>query len=291
VEKDPNSFERLKQAVASESGMDAIEPLEGQLHERVHDVLRFVAGGFALFFIDPTGWRGVGPVQLGGLLKHEPGEVIINFMTDFINRRFQSDEDLDALFGLENARAELDQRGWTEAAAVALYCERLRVVGGFSYVTNTRIKKPLAERTYFHLVYGTRHPEGVKTFRAVEKKFMTEQKVVRSAAKQAKRIERTKQEELFTPAQQPDVSFEDEREQNLRLAESALLEHLRANGPTLAGVLVPTILQIPLVWETDLNEITIRLRKAGKLKIDGQTGRQRALRDEMVLRLAKGENA
>lgn len=39
-------------------------------------------------------------------------------------------------------------------------------------MTSTRILMPAADRTYFHLVYGTRHVKGLVEFRKVEEKVV-----------------------------------------------------------------------------------------------------------------------
>jgi three-Cys-motif partner protein len=289
VEEKAESFACLSAVTATEQGLDAVAALHGLLEDKAQEIIRFVGSAFAMFFIDPTGWKGVGVNQLSPLLAHRPGEVLVNFMTDFINRRFLSDEHFDELYGMTQARSELERRGWSETTMVNLYAERLRAVGNFDYVTTTRIKKPTADRTYFHLIYGTRHPNGIKTFRAVEKQFIDEQELVRRAAKQAKRIERTNQGELFSAARDPQPStFEEERAQNLRIAEVHLLGALeRAAGALPARVLVPEVLQLPLVWESDISDIARRLVGVGKLEIVGMTARQRRLQDDMVLKLRR----
>ncbi len=285
VEKNPKSFARLKEIAKGEHGLDEVEALEGELENRTPDVLRFVGRSFALFFIDPTGWKGVGVNQIAPLLRHRPGEVIVNFMFDYINRRFLTDAHFDELYGIQGSREVLERLVWAEGRMVGLYRDRLKDVGAFDYATFTRIKKPTAERTYFYLVYGTRHPIGVKTFRQVEKQFVEEQEVVRRVAKQARRVQRTKQEELFSAAVEPGPpTFEEERNQGLRLAETKMVERVQAASAIRCGDLVPDLLQVPLVWESDLGEIARRLAKEGHIEIIGMSGRQQLLRDDMLLK-------
>jgi hypothetical protein len=57
--------------------------------------------------------------------------------------------------------------GWenlSEEETIALYCARVKKAGGFKYVTSTRIKKTAADRSYFYLIYGTRHTAVCKNF-------------------------------------------------------------------------------------------------------------------------------
>jgi len=63
-----------------------VQPLKGEFEESIPDVLRFVGRAFSLIFIDPTGWTGFGLKQIAPILQHRPGEVLVDFMFDYINR-------------------------------------------------------------------------------------------------------------------------------------------------------------------------------------------------------------
>ncbi len=138
------------------------------------------------------------------VLLHQPGEVMVNFMYDFINRFLnlptpQNEASLDRFFGTDRWRA-IRNAPDREAASVQLYMEQLRLSGDFTYVTSTRILKPLHNRAYFHLIYATRSPKGITEFRAVEKKAFVEQETVRATAQRDHREQRTGQTELpFNP--------------------------------------------------------------------------------------------
>src|SRR6266516_3614123 len=106
---------------------------------------------------------GITPV-----LRHQPGEVMVNFMYDFINRFINYPEatnelSLDRFFGTTNWR-NIRNAGDREIASIELYKDQLRATGGFTYVTHTPILKPLSNRAYFHLVYATRNPKGIIKF-------------------------------------------------------------------------------------------------------------------------------
>ena len=188
-------------------------------------IVDYVGGSFSLTFIDPAGWTGFGLQRIRPLLEL-PGEVIINFMLDFVNRflddpRPEIAATLDPLFGGSGWNLEVESRvknGETrEDAILAVYCVRLRQFGQFPHVRSTRILKPLADRSYFHLVYGTRHWKGLVEFQRVEKMAVSEQERVRGSAKILAKIERTQQEELFASVdhQTGPRSFESERKKQL----------------------------------------------------------------------------
>lgn len=61
-----------------------------------------------------------------------------------------------------------------EKAILDLYKERMRAVGGFKHVTSTRILVPTADRTFYYLVYGTRHVKGLVEFRKCEERCIQE---------------------------------------------------------------------------------------------------------------------
>jgi three-Cys-motif partner protein len=105
-----------------------------------------VGATFAFFFVDPTGWSGFAMDNLQPILKRGNGEIMINFMYDFINRflNFQNasnEESLDRCFGTRNWRP-IREAPDRESALVNLYMEQVSATGGFPYVTSSRILKP-----------------------------------------------------------------------------------------------------------------------------------------------------
>ena len=162
-----------------------------------------------------------------------------------------------------------------EEASVALYEEQLRATGGFTYVTATRILKPTDNRTYFHLIYGTRNPKGIIEFRNVEKKATPVQDNVRDYAKRENREQRTGQAELtFAPPDTLAAATQAHREQQLKKAE-AKLDTILDQGPIRYDLLQPLILEISLVWNTDLNKMLLERQKKGSLFIEGLRAQQR----------------
>ncbi len=199
IEKDPTSFAALQQAVERFRGAIRTLTLPGEFENNIPKIVSAIARKFAFIFIDPTGWN-VAMDQIALLLRHQPGEVVINLMYDFINRFLNSTDtptetSLDRFFGCKDWRA-LRARPNRETAIVEFYIERIRTTGDFPYVTFTKILKPLHQRAYFHLIYATRSPKGVEKFRDVEKRLVTEQDQVRHTAQREHRIRRTGQNEL-----------------------------------------------------------------------------------------------
>ena len=99
----------------------------------------------------------------------------------------------DDLFGGTGWKPAITASPTREDTIISLYGDRMKTTGAFDFVTSTRIKKPLSERSYFYLVYGTRHPEGLLEFRRVEEREILEQEGVRMDAQQLERVKRTGQ--------------------------------------------------------------------------------------------------
>jgi hypothetical protein len=172
-----------------------------------------------------------------------------------------------------------------EDAIVELYRERMRAAGGFTHVTSTRILKPTHDRSYFYLVYGTRHFKGLVEFREVERKAVDEQERVRFAAKQERREARTRQTELFGAADVASVpaSFEVERTVQRDLALERLRALLRRQPKVPYEDALATLLELPLVWEADVKRIILDLRGVGELDVLGLNPPERAPKKGHVL--------
>ena len=85
VEKEPGPYRALEAAVRDVTDIQ-IEALNGEFEYSIPEVLKFVGSAFSLVFIDPTGWTGFGLKQITPILQHRPGEVLVNFMFDYIHR-------------------------------------------------------------------------------------------------------------------------------------------------------------------------------------------------------------
>jgi three-Cys-motif partner protein len=115
----------------------------GKFEDAIPEILDFVGNAFTLTFIDPTGWKGYGYNKIGPLLRREPGEVLINFMYDFINRFAPSEEEkieksLEPILGGPGWKDRLDPGLPKGQAVEKLFREELERAGGFEFVLSTR---------------------------------------------------------------------------------------------------------------------------------------------------------
>jgi hypothetical protein len=187
--------------------------------------------------------------------------VLVNFMFDHINRFLDTPDpemSFDDLFGGPGWRQAIQANPKREDAIITFYTQRMKQAGGFDLGTSTRIKKPLSDRSYFYLVYGTRHPQGLLEFRKVEQKEVQEQERVRLDAQQFDRITKTGQSELFGADESSDLgvlSFEAERRDNLASAEQALVALLEQRSRVDYEDARTVMLEFPLVWEGDVQRV------------------------------------
>lgn len=292
VEKDPISFQGLDNAVNAIRDLD-IRIIHGEFESAIPDILQFIGTSFSLIFIDPSGWTGFGLDKIEPLLKLR-GEVLVNFMYDDISRHLEdvrpeilaSYEPLFGGPGWEDEVEDLIRHGKTrEEAILEVYRERLRSAGQFPYVTSTRILKPLADRSYYHLVYSTRHWKGLVEFRKVEKQAVHEQERVRDAAKQDHRIERTGQPELFGPETLPGTprSFTEMRYEQCHSARARLIQLLTESPRLKYEQILGILLESSLVWQSDINQWIMDMHKAGDIDIEGLKKRERTPKPSYVI--------
>jgi len=281
IEEEEGPYRALKRAVENVTDIKC-EPLRGRFEELIPQIQKFIGTAFSLVFIDPTGWTGFGLRRIGPLLQHRPGEVIVNFMFDHINRflddqRPELSPSFDDLFGETGWESTVKATSRREEAIIELYRSRMRSIGGFDYTTSTRILNPTRDRTYFHLVYGTRNPKGLIEFRKVEEAAVSEQERVRFDAKEASRLERTGQPLLLPPSELAigPTALDMERRLRLSEAEEKLRKHLDQQGQIVYDFALALALETPLVFERDVKAMVSRFEQTSYLHIKGLKGKQR----------------
>lgn len=287
IEKDPHAFEQLKSAVESISDME-IEIRCGKFEDLVPEIVRFVGRSFSLVFIDPTGWTGF-PLRTILPILQLRGEVIINIMIEHI-RRFIDDPrpeiaaSYDPLFGGTGWHEEVEAlvlKGESrENAIVAVYLTKVRHAGEFLRVTSTPIRHPLAERTYFHLAYGTHHRKGLMEFREVEKKAANKEQAIRANAKLADRAEKSGMDDMFGSSGSEDgmLSLAGERAKRHVTARTMLTELLETRRRISYEEILDTLLETPLVWESDIKGWLKSMRSDGQIEIEGLGPRELTLK-------------
>ncbi len=283
IEERADSFLRLESAAAASEKIKATA-IHGTFEHAMSNLLKLAKEPFSFTFIDPTGWTGFALETIRPLLQSR-GEVLINFMFEHIRRFINSPrEDLkqsfDHLFG---------GPGWEEAseqgeeAMVAFYCQRVRELGSFAYVTYTKVLNPHANRTHFYLVYGTRHSKGLSVFRDVERRFWNKQDEVRADVRQERRTTATGQTEMFREADSKRSTLELQREASRAKATTELLALLSDGKPRSYARVFPQLLCIPHVSLSVANGIAMDLKRNGSITIEGMPAGARIPRDDSTL--------
>ena len=86
IEKSPTAFDALQAALNQHRGSIKTTALQGAFEDNIQRILAEIGSAFAFFFIDPKGWTGFAMDNIRPILLHKPGEVMVNFMYDFVNR-------------------------------------------------------------------------------------------------------------------------------------------------------------------------------------------------------------
>jgi hypothetical protein len=242
--------------------------------------LQFIRSGgtdsFPFIFIDPTGWTGLDMASIQPLLQVRPGEVLINFMTDYVRRFVTSDDpptrdSFQRFFGSDGVPERLSSFADPqdrEDELLTLYAENLRAVGNFKYVCAAIVLYPEIDRSYFHLIYATRHRRGVEVFKTVERQAMDVMEQTRAIAQRQGRIQKTRQGELFDA----ECTHQSNR---IELLRGRYLDRARQDVKnTLCRVksvpyddLFDLAMSYPLVWEGDLKEWIHGWERAGRLEL------------------------
>ncbi|WP_157951561.1 three-Cys-motif partner protein TcmP [Agrobacterium pusense] len=273
-EENRDSFAQLQAAVAPHhdpANGFFIETFNGKFENAVGQIQKTIANSFALTFIDPTGWTGYEFDKVKPIFEHAPGEVLLNFMFDFVNRFTASSDpatlaSFDGILGA-NWKERLDLSLPREEALMALFTEQFRKAGKFEYVLSTPIEK-ISDRTHFHIVYGTRSPEGLAAYRNEEYAALKNHGMRRAAAREEIRENKTGQGGLFGAeevASMAEISMEAQIV-NIRNQAKDWLRHQLPTCPRPFSEIWPPMLDKFMLRKTDAKQVCAELGKAGEIK-------------------------
>ena len=265
LERDPDAFVQLE-AYAREQKDVQITAINRDFEAAVPDLVRMVKaqqrGYFPFFLIDPTGWKGFSMDVIAPLIQIRPCEVLINFMTSFI-QRFVRDEraGLEAsfrkLFGDDSYKRKIENLEGRERedAIVSAYADRIAAIGTFACVSTTIVLHPTKDRTHFHLVYATRHLKGVEVFKNAERMALHLSETVRADAKRRARESASGQAELFSGADVPErAHLASLQEHYETLAVRAVFEMIREKKEVPYDDVYVAAMRFPIVQETYLKK-------------------------------------
>lgn len=285
IERDAKAFARLQASVSAIHDID-VQVLNGEFEQLIGDVVKFEGEGaraFGFCFIDPTGWTGFGMQPIAPVLRHKPGEVLINFMTKDI-KRFIDDPQSVALPRYRELFGDADYRAdWQglngqekEDEIISAYCRRVKASGGFTYVVSTIVLHPTDNRTHFHLIYGTRSKEGLRVFRDIEASVMKDQNAIHATAQQQKRVDRSGRPELWGADDLAGSShIEQLRTRYLRLSKPRVHDAILQAGRISYDELEAVALNMPMTWQSDLKGWLAEWKTEGLIRYEGLAPRGR----------------
>jgi three-Cys-motif partner protein len=289
LEKNPSAYTKLKQ-FADQADDAEIDTKNKKLENAIQDILKFVqAGGpasFPFIFIDPKGWSGFALETITPLLRLNPGEVLITFMTEHI-RRFiespqkQTQESFIKLFGSSQFKDKLKglEEKDREDAIVTTYSECVKRIGEFRFTSSAIVLHPEKNRTHFHLIYATREPRGIEVFKEAEKKAMPVMEKTRDEAQKREREERTGQTELGlysnVATQDPSSYFLSLRDRYTSRARATVLNLIQTKKQFAYDEAWSSAMTFPLTWESDLQDWIHEWTQDGRMEIRGMKERQR----------------
>jgi len=274
VEKNPDAYDALLKAVDGITDIN-ISTIHGEFESSIPRIIEEIKPRFTLTFVDPTGWTGYSLKHIKPILMYEPGEVIVNFMFDHI-QRFVGHPDQQLLKSFDNLFGSKNWRETNRSELVEMYSAVLKAEGNYNYSTFTEIKKPLVDRAYFHLIYGTRHPAGIIEFRAAEKQSSKMQEVVRANAKNKRKQDRSGQVDLFgVDHDQNTIRFDEARNTNIAKMKSMLIDLLKTKGSANYLHAAAHSLCVPLVWESDFKDLLLSLQEESLIEILGMKENER----------------
>jgi three-Cys-motif partner protein len=293
-ESNADAFAQLQAAIAPfhrpEEGFE-IKTYCGQFEDAVSEIQAFLGSSFPLIFIDPTGWTGYPLNKIKPLFGRPKCEVLINFMYEFINRFAYSDDEktvasLEPILGGAGWRDRLDPNLPRGSAVEKLFRETLKSVANFNFVISTKIDKATAERPHFFITYGTKSPDGLKTFRNIEYDALREHEKNRATAQEKKREQRSGTADLFAShqAELQEASIDEIVQEQKALASDDLIATLPLYGPVRFATVVSGLLQAYMLRETNVKDICVELAKTGKIENTWGDGNRKP-RDENMIKL------
>lgn len=207
IERDLKSYQKLNSFLQTQSTEKVnAESRHGDFYSLRSDILEWCGNdNFTFFFIDPTGWKDVVEIEtLRPLLQRKRSEYLVNFMFEFILRAHNQtlfEKHMIEIFGEVPNTFGLSSKE-REVHLIELYRSQLtkplkQSIRDRPRSAFVKILDPIKDRTKYHLVYLTRHPLGIKVFMEESEKLDLVQKYVRARTKQAHRVLKTGQGELF----------------------------------------------------------------------------------------------
>ncbi len=278
VEKAPKPFAKLDAFAKSHSTARVrAKALKGRFVQNIQAIDEFVAAAganpFKFVFLDQKGWAATPMEKLKPFVSERPCELLFNLMTSFLTR-FVDRKDLAPSYHglyvrpevLDRIRALPKGTGQREELTVDEYCQSLKEICDFQYVSQAVIMDPTKEKVRYYLVFATNSLHGIEVFKKAEMEAAEAQDEVRHE----RRVKKTSQTAFLfggVPPQSPKMSYlfqhhaQRARKKILKVltdCNTRVLPYKELYGQAMA---------FPLVTPADLQQWLAELRDKGAVEI------------------------
>jgi three-Cys-motif partner protein len=280
VEKKPQPFLKL-QGFAQKHSTNSVRALalKGRFVDKIKVIDDYIATvgstPFKLVFLDQKGWAAAPMHKLKTFVADRSCELLFNVMTSFLTR-FVDREALagsyDLFFGrrgvIDRIRALPKGTGEREEAAVDEYCQSLREICGFKYVSQAIMMDASKERIRYYFVFATNSLHGIQVFKDAEAKASEAQDAVRYQTKLKKQ---TQYDLLFgDAAPKSSKALNLQQRYILRARETILKAFIHHRASTMSyDALYGEAMMFPLVTESNINNIVESLSPKIQLHLVG----------------------
>ena len=280
VEKKPQSFIKLEDFTRNHTS-DSVRAvaLKGRFVEKIKVIEDYIAtvgnAPFKLVFLDQKGWAGAPIAQLRSFVGTRPCELLFNVMTSFLTRFVDREtlaESYYSFFGrpgvIDRIRSLPKGTGEREEAAVDEYCQSLRDICNFKYVSQAIIMDSAKERVRYYFVFATNSLHGIQVFKEAEVKASKAQDEVRHKTKL------NKQSQFGLPFGGPTPKSSKAFELQIRYLDRARQTMVRAllnnRSATMSyDELYGKTMTFPLITQSDFNEMLLSLSPNVELHLTG----------------------
>jgi three-Cys-motif partner protein len=295
IENNPARFRQLKEYAAGIPDID-VAAMQWNFEVSVDRIVAYIRDTptpanrvFPFMFIDPWGWEIVAIDRIRPLLLLDPGEVLITFMSSFVDRFISdSSKPFERLLGHAEVRRLRELKGEElEDELVASFASAVRSAGRYNFSCAVPVMDPKRDRFLFHMVFATRNIKGIEEFKEAEKNMIEVMHRLRAKAQQRRAVEAGSSGFLFDPiTTYKEERFSRFRTNSIAALSSALEAKLKASGPTFVQDLLNIGLQYSAVLRDDVSDLVFDWWEQRKVIVQGITPRQRSLRPENTVEWA-----
>jgi len=295
VEKNQSSFSKLDGLKKSFSDINLITYNANFVD--IADTLasQIPRNAFTFLFIDPKGWK-IDMARLKSLFSLLNCEIVFNFMFQFVNRAAYINDPaitkgLNELITAPNWRQKIIDASESSTEErkrilVEAFSSTIAQIGGFEYVADTTIFRPIKDQPLYSLIYATRKPKGIEVFRNCQIKTLREQSAVRDATKSANVLKTKGQIELFGISEMKPNTLDIDLQEQARFAREDFLNTVRLSADKLYYAEIwPKILGRFVISKTEMNAIVAEARKQGLITIPNWGVRQRTPHDQSQIKI------